>query len=384
MDKKIIDQYIVDKKHVIDFDKFKEQANLKRDVDKIYLDFIIYQQKNKIIINNDFKSHFDNYKKQKRFDFNENTKKDLEREASSMCSICSKKTFITECSENYNIGQAAHIIAAGPTGPRSDISKRINEEDIKSIKNGIWLCPTCHIKIDRNPNDYTIEGLSKIKSEHLEHLNNFSKYKLLPNKVTDNLTNKNIYTYFNNFKSKKETIKSLTLEELIKEIEIKSENKSLIIKDGHKLIVEDNYLKPTDKILLSDYGVTNQEMKKSQDNSYIYKNIIDVIFSFELVNNKTNESVTLIDYTKIPAYKIEDEDYIYKKLKSVNTRIETTEIDINNTYSIKTNSGHEFWLNKDKKIVFVIFDLLIFNMMKLMHIEFRFSIDGKKEACIFR
>lgn len=384
MDKKIIEQYIVDKKYVIDFDKFKEQSKLKKDIDKMYFDFIIYQQKNKIVINNDFKFHFDNYKIQKRFDFNEITKKDLEREASSMCSICSKKTFITEYSKKYNIGQAAHIIAAGPTGPRSDISKRINDEFIKSIKNGIWLCPTCHIKIDRNPNDYTIECLLKIKSDHLEHLDDFPKYKLLPSKVTDNLTKKNIYTYFNNFKSKKEIIKSLTLDELINELEIKSKNKSLIIKDGHKLIVEDNYLKPTDKHLLSDYGITNQNIKISEENSYVYKNIIDLFFSFELVNNKTNESVTLIDYIKIPAYKIEDEYYIYEKLKSVNTRIETTEIDINNTYSIKTNSGHEFWLNKEKKIVFVIFDLLIYNMMKLMHIEFRLSIDGKKEAYIFR
>lgn len=49
-------------------------------------------------------------------------------------------------------GDAAHIAAASPKGPRYDA--RISTAERSSIENGIWLCTGCARKIDHNPNAY--------------------------------------------------------------------------------------------------------------------------------------------------------------------------------------------------------------------------------------
>lgn len=51
-----------------------------------------------------------------------------------------------------NIGQAAHIHAAAPGGPRYDPS--MTPEERRAITNGIWLCATCATLIDRDPESY--------------------------------------------------------------------------------------------------------------------------------------------------------------------------------------------------------------------------------------
>lgn len=60
-----------------------------------------------------------------------------------------------------NIGIAAHITAASPGGARYDPS--MSKEERKSIKNAIWLCSNCSIKIDRDPGEYSVQELRNWK-----------------------------------------------------------------------------------------------------------------------------------------------------------------------------------------------------------------------------
>lgn len=59
-------------------------------------------------------------------------------------------------------GDAAHITAASPNGPRYDES--ISATERSSIENGIWLCVVCARKIDRNRDAYPVELLREWKT----------------------------------------------------------------------------------------------------------------------------------------------------------------------------------------------------------------------------
>ncbi len=53
-----------------------------------------------------------------------------------------------------NTGEMAHVIAKHEAGPRGQIGGGND-----SYENLILLCPTCHTKIDKNPEDYSCEQL---------------------------------------------------------------------------------------------------------------------------------------------------------------------------------------------------------------------------------
>jgi len=59
-------------------------------------------------------------------------------------------------------GDAAHITAASPGGPRYDES--ISATERSSIENGIWLCVVCARKIDHNRDPYPVELLRQWKT----------------------------------------------------------------------------------------------------------------------------------------------------------------------------------------------------------------------------
>ena len=60
------------------------------------------------------------------------------------------------------IGEGAHICAASPGGVRYDPQQ--TSEERRSYDNGIWLCGTCHTKVDADPVTYSVSELRRIKS----------------------------------------------------------------------------------------------------------------------------------------------------------------------------------------------------------------------------
>lgn len=61
------------------------------------------------------------------------------------------------------VGEAAHITAASPGGPRYDASLSIEQR--KSETNGIWLCRTHAAMIDRDEKFFTVDMLLRWKAE---------------------------------------------------------------------------------------------------------------------------------------------------------------------------------------------------------------------------
>ena len=65
--------------------------------------------------------------------------------------------------EFVNTGNAAHIIAAAPNGPRADAS--ISKAERKSINNGIWLCRIHAYQVDNDVPGHDVATLRKWKKE---------------------------------------------------------------------------------------------------------------------------------------------------------------------------------------------------------------------------
>ena len=79
--------------------------------------------------------------------------------------MCKAPTY-GPCTDQFkyaNIGQAAHITAAAPGGPRYD--PNMTPEEWSSAANGIRLCSNCHTIIDRDVNEYLTAKLKKIKRD---------------------------------------------------------------------------------------------------------------------------------------------------------------------------------------------------------------------------
>src|ERR1044072_8945698 len=65
-------------------------------------------------------------------------------------------------------GEAAHICAASPGGPRYDLGQ--SSEDRRGIQNAIWLCTKCSTTIDKDPDQYPATLLKVWKQRHEEWL----------------------------------------------------------------------------------------------------------------------------------------------------------------------------------------------------------------------
>ncbi|MGF7110492.1 HNH endonuclease [Treponema pedis] len=64
------------------------------------------------------------------------------------------------------IGQIAHIVPYSSNGPRGN-EVIMNEEEINSYDNLLFLCPECHKIIDTNPNEYPTHILKEWKKPWL-------------------------------------------------------------------------------------------------------------------------------------------------------------------------------------------------------------------------
>jgi hypothetical protein len=62
------------------------------------------------------------------------------------------------------VGELAHIKGEKPGSARYDANMEDSERN--GYGNRILVCPTCHTKIDNQPNTYTVEKLLLIKREH--------------------------------------------------------------------------------------------------------------------------------------------------------------------------------------------------------------------------
>jgi hypothetical protein len=102
-----------------------------------------------------------------RDDFPAGVKDELAKRVSYLCSNpgCRQPTSGPQSSPSgtVNIGVAAHITAASPSGPRCDSS--LSADQRASAENGIWLCQTCAKLIDSDQCRYTVEKLNEWKSD---------------------------------------------------------------------------------------------------------------------------------------------------------------------------------------------------------------------------
>lgn len=88
--------------------------------------------------------------------------------AASRCAFPDCRRPLTQDSEatenSFPIGEQAHIVAKEQNGPRGDSSLTSDERD--SYANLILLCPTHHTIIDSSPEDFPIEKLHSVKTDH--------------------------------------------------------------------------------------------------------------------------------------------------------------------------------------------------------------------------
>ena len=108
----------------------------------------------------------------KRDDFTPKTKDILAKRAGMKCSICDKTTCgpHSDNAKAINMGNAAHITAASPGGPRYDSS--LTSEQRKDIDNGIWLCAYHADLVDKDDDRYTVEELVRLKKQAEERASN--------------------------------------------------------------------------------------------------------------------------------------------------------------------------------------------------------------------
>jgi len=99
--------------------------------------------------------------------FTEKTKRILKDRVGGFCSMSNCRRLTVGPGENDDrttlIGEAGHIKAANPGGPRYD--SKMSDSERGSVTNGIWLCSPCHKKIDSEESIYPVEKLVRLKTE---------------------------------------------------------------------------------------------------------------------------------------------------------------------------------------------------------------------------
>jgi hypothetical protein len=78
---------------------------------------------------------------------------------------CLDKLFPAEMGGDKHIAEMAHVIPHGDTGPRHE-DRPADYFDADTFENLILLCPTCHTKIDKDPQAYPRNTLLDWKANH--------------------------------------------------------------------------------------------------------------------------------------------------------------------------------------------------------------------------
>src|SRR6266852_8066243 len=96
-----------------------------------------------------------------RDNFTESTKALLAKSVGYLCSHpeCRRPTIGPALGEeaSVNVGEAAHITAAAPGGPRYDAS--LSREERRSYSNGIWMCGVHAKQVDSDEKHFTVDLL---------------------------------------------------------------------------------------------------------------------------------------------------------------------------------------------------------------------------------
>ena len=101
-----------------------------------------------------------------RADFSNATKELMAKRAGYRCSICQNPTVGPHSNENSSLylGEASHIYAAAPSGPRANPS--FTPEQLAAVTNGIHLCKVHARAVDMDVTSYPAEKLHQIKKDH--------------------------------------------------------------------------------------------------------------------------------------------------------------------------------------------------------------------------
>lgn len=106
-------------------------------------------------------------KSKNRDEFSPATKRAIERQARGHCSnpACRRLTHAATSDGvgEINIGQASHICAAAPGGPRYDA--QMTSEERAAADNGIWLCDVHGRAVDAKDSKFTVEELHRWKRQ---------------------------------------------------------------------------------------------------------------------------------------------------------------------------------------------------------------------------
>ena len=82
---------------------------------------------------------------------------------------CLDALFPVELGGDKHIAEMAHIIPHGEAGPRR-ADRPADDFDPDAFENLILLCPTCHTKVDKDPNGFPRNVLLNWKQSHLANL----------------------------------------------------------------------------------------------------------------------------------------------------------------------------------------------------------------------
>lgn len=82
---------------------------------------------------------------------------------------CLEPLFPVELGGDKHIAEMAHVIPHGDEGPRHE-DRPADDFDADSFENLILLCPTCHTKIDKDPDSFPRNELLDWKERHLARL----------------------------------------------------------------------------------------------------------------------------------------------------------------------------------------------------------------------
>ncbi len=106
-------------------------------------------------------------KNNNRDEFSPATKRAIERQARGHCSnpACRRLTHAatSDGAGEINIGQASHICAAAPGGPR--YNEQMTSEERAAADNGIWLCDVHGRAVDAKDSKFTVEELRRWKRQ---------------------------------------------------------------------------------------------------------------------------------------------------------------------------------------------------------------------------